>query len=207
MRNFDPDMVAELAKEVIEAFCLLEFQLTSDTYRYCDRDVSVFVSGDRYYPRGFSFNNISLSSSMSVDKVSLTMDDTDSVITGIVLNEDVRNRPVVIKVGVRLTDGSEIVEDLFAGIIASWDIEGDSKVIIEVGNMFLLWNKKTMRKHSASCPWSFKGSDCKYAGSAISICDKSYDTCLEIGNEANFGGARFIPVIAEQELMWGRVRE
>lgn len=203
MRNFDPDMVAELAKEVVEAFCLLEFQFT-ETYRYCDRDVSVFVDGNRFYPLGFSFDNISLSSNMSVDSVAMTIDNTNRVFSGILLNEDVRNKPAIVKVGVRLTDGSEIVEDLFTGIVASWDIEGDSKVKIEVANEFILWNKKTLRKHSASCPWSFKGSDCKYAGAAITMCDKSYDTCLTLGNEANFGGFRFIPVIADQQLYWGK---
>ncbi len=203
MRNFDPDMVAELAKEVVEAFCLLEFQFT-ETYRYCDRDVSVFVDGNRFYPLGFSFDNISLSSNMSVDSVAMTIDNTNRVFSGILLNEDVRNKPAIVKVGVRLTDGSEIVEDLFTGIVASWDIEGDSKVKIEIANEFILWNKKTLRKHSASCPWSFKGSDCKYAGTAITMCDKTYDTCLTLGNEANFGGFRFIPVIADQQLYWGR---
>ena len=203
MRNFDPDMVAELAKEVVEAFCLLEFQFT-ETYRYCDRDVSVFVDGNRFYPLGFSFDNISLSSNMSVDSVAMTIDNTNRVFSGILLNEDVRNKPAIVKVGVRLTDGSEIVEDLFTGIVASWDIEGDSKVKVEIANEFILWNKKTLRKHSASCPWSFKGSDCKYAGTAITMCDKTYDTCLTLGNEANFGGFRFIPVIADQQLYWGR---
>lgn len=203
MRNFDPDMMAEFAKEVVEAFCLLEFQFT-ETYRYCDRDVSVFVSGNRFYPLGFSFDKISLSSNMSVDSVAMTIDNTNRVFSGILLNEDVRNKPAIVKVGVRLTDGSEIVEDLFTGIVASWDIEGDSKVKIEIANEFILWNKKTLRKHSASCPWSFKGSDCKYAGTAITMCDKTYDTCLELGNEANFGGFRFIPVIADQQLYWGR---
>lgn len=206
MRNFDPTMLAELAKEVVEAFCLLEFQFTSATYRYCDRDVSVFVSGDRYYPRGFQFRNVSLSSSMSVDKVSITLDDVDSVFTAIVLSEDVRNKPVIIKVGVRLTDGTEIVEDFFTGILAAWDIEGDCKVNVEVANEFILWNKKTLRKHSSSCPWSFKGTECGYGGTAIEVCDKSYDTCLSIGNEVHFGGFRFIPVIADTELWWGKVK-
>lgn len=203
MRNFDPDMMAEFMKEVVEAFCLLEFQFT-DTYRYCDRDVSVFVDGVRFYPIGFSFDKISLSSNMSVDSVNMTIDDVNGTFKGIILNEDVRNKTAIIKIGVRLTDGSEIVEDLFTGIVASWDIEGESSVKVEIANEFILWSKKSIRKHPASCPWVFKGTECNYGGTAITLCDKSYDTCLSIGNEDNFGGFRFLPVIAEQELYWGR---
>lgn len=394
MRNYDADMTAELIAEVTAMFFLLEFQLTSGTYRYTDRDVSVFYSGNRYYPINFKFNNISISGSMSVDNVSLTIDNIDRVFSGILLGEDCRNKPVVIRFGARrkpadvmteisqyppvhnatyvkstneypgglyaphlatnpassligswesnawvtemginsqqrfhidlgtskivdriyyenshhigaLTDcgannfilqgsnnaaafaeltyatdtnwttiqsglhfdqhieniggGSEgnvadpkyititnstayryyaikiadnwgnanvigirrialqaqepveqaeedLVEDLFTGLLAGWDIEGDSTVNVEVVNEFVLWNKKTLRKHSASCPWSFRGTECGYGGSGLTICDKTYDTCNSLGNGEHFGGFRFLPSIQEKETWWGVVK-
>jgi hypothetical protein len=209
VRNFDADVAAELAKEVLYYFNLIEFQF-ANTYCYTDRDASVFHGGNRYYPRSYKFNNIALSGSMSVDKVSISMDNTDRVFSGILLNEDVRNKPVIISFGVRVKPEGlpeeDLVETLFTGILAGWDIEGDSKVKIEVANEFILWNKKTLRKHAASCPWAFKGEECGYGGSAKSICDKSYDTCVLLGNQTHFGGFRFLPVIAEKEIWWGRTR-
>jgi hypothetical protein len=98
------------------------------------------------------------------------------------------------------------VQPLFRGILAGWDIEGDNKINIEIANEFILWNKKTLRKHSPSCPWAFKGEECGYQGVAKSICDKSYDTCLELSNQSHFGGFRYIPIITETELWWGAVR-
>ena len=428
MRNFDPDILTELAKEILYYYNTIEFQFTS-TYRYTDRDVSVFVGANRYYPRHFTFNNISLSSTMGVDSVSVSMENIDRVFSGIILNEDVRNKTVILSFGVRrkptditgsvslsnmklsladgiafvdfslasvLTDylGSKLtitdsagkkaigyikavgtgetysdelvtsnwdnatfttwtpgigslitraaraipngycyhyegsslagklvkcintvtfsvgdvahwqidmcqypninalsfddngtsyktaqsnfnclrvsasaavdfsltsfsaqyvltpsatgvtivstpggaiqnwesietgfnyndvngytylieqpeideVQPLFRGILAGWDIEGDNKINIEISNEFILWNKKTLRKHSPSCPWAFKGEECGYQGVAKSICDKSYDTCLELSNQSHFGGFRFIPIITEKELWWGSVR-
>lgn len=215
MRNYDAAMTEQLIAEVTQMYFLLEFQFTSATYRYTDRDVSVFYASNRYYPINFKFDNISLSGSMSVDNVTLSIDNVDRVFSGILLNEDCRNQPVIIRFGVRRKPPDvlgveqpeeDIVEDMFTGILAGWDIEGDSKVNIEVVNEFILWNKKTLRKHSASCPWSFKGTECNYKGTGIAICDKTYDTCLSIGNNDQFGGFRFLPSIQEKETWWGSVK-
>jgi hypothetical protein len=145
-----------------------------------------------------------------VDNVSITMSNADNVFSGILLNEDCRNKPVVISFGIRRKPAGqpeeEIVETLFRGLLAGWGPLTEKKAPIKVANEFILWNKKTLRKHAASCPWAFRGEECGYAGSVKSVCDKSYDTCLLLGNEARFGGFRFLPVIAEQELWWGRTR-
>ena len=38
-----------------------------------------------------------------------------------------------------------------------------------------------------SCPWVFKGAECKYAGGA-STCARTLDACTALANTANFGG-------------------
>ncbi len=209
MRNFDAGYAAEIAKEVLYFYCLLEFQF-EETYRYTDRDVSVYWEGNRYYPLPFTFDRVSLSGSMAVDTVTVNVSNANNVFSGILLNEDVRNKPVIISFGVRRKPAGqpeeEIVEPIFRGFVAGWPTMREKKVTIKIANEFILWNKKTLRRHAPSCPWAFKGQECGYGGSAKSVCDKSYDTCLSLGNAARFGGFRFLPVIAEQELWWGRTR-
>jgi len=49
------------------------------------------------------------------------------------------------------------------------------------------------REYSEKCSIrKFKGLQCKYAGAATS-CDRSYATCTSYGNQANFGGFRWLP--------------
>jgi hypothetical protein len=115
---------------------------------------------------------------------------------------------VIISFGVRDTSGGTeqlIVEQMFYGIVGEWKILGDTKVEITIVNEFIYWNKKSLRNHSPSCQWAFKGVECKYAGGA-DWCDKSFDRCSNINNDENYGGFRWLPSIADKEIWWGRVR-
>ena len=97
------------------------------------------------------------------------------------------------------------IQELMRGIIGGWDIYGDSKVKLNVTNEMILWNKKSLRPQSSSCPWTFKGVECAYAG-AETWCDQSYARCVDLLNAAQFGGERFLPAITEREIWWGRQR-
>lgn len=229
MRNLDADMLIELQSEVLSTYFLLEFRFAS-TYYYTDNDVPIYYNGNRYIPLGFYFQNIGYSSSMAVDTVTLEINNQTSAFSAIVLGEDVRNYPAVLYFGVRLRDtvgtmqwetGVEwdsstqwetpvgayrfITEEIFRGIVGGWTIKGDSVVSIEIANELILWNKKTLRNHSSSCQWGFKGTECAYAGTQT-WCDQSYDRCVELGNSDNFGGFRFLPALEEKEIWWGRTQ-
>lgn len=231
MRNFDPELQAEIAKEALNFFFLIKFEF-SMTYYYTDSDVPVYYDGHRYEPRGFSFNEVSLSGDTGVDKVSVDINNEDLLFSAILLGEDVRNKNCTIYFGVNLLGDSfsiewdtgiewmadveweeklgvviPVVDLLFYGILGSWIIKGDKNVTIEIDNEFVLWNKKTLRNHSPLCPWAFKDTYCGYTGTAIVACDKSYDTCNSIGNSINFGGFRFLPSIQDKEIWWGRKPE
>jgi hypothetical protein len=94
---------------------------------------------------------------------------------------------------------------LFRGIVGGWDLSGDSTARITLTNEMVLWNKEPLRIQSTSCPWSYKGTECGYTG-PMGPCDKSYEACQLRGNEANFGGDRFLAAAMLKQVWWGRTR-
>lgn len=205
MRNIDVDIAAELAKESFRYFFLLELQLTA-TYRFNDIDIPIYHGGELFACRSFSFDQLAGSANLSVESLDIEIDDTDQVISALVLGEDVRNKIAILYFGVMTDTPVQIhIQEFMRGIIGGWDIYGDSNVKINVTNEMILWNKKSLRPQSSSCPWTFKGTECAYAG-AETWCDQSYARCVDLVNTAQFGGERFLPAITEREVWWGRQR-
>jgi len=228
MRNCDPDFSAELEKEMLSSFHLIEFTLRNDTYRFTDGDVPVYYAGVRYDPRDFEFDNLAISSSLSVDRTTLTIDNADLVLSAMLLGEDCRNRPVTLYQGLRLSaEGMQmlfeagvafeagvdfeqvrgttgyVAEIIFRGVVEGWRI-GEKTALIDVCNEMIIWSKKTLRKQGSSCPWTFKGEEeCRYAGSET-WCDQTYERCAALLNTDNFGAERFLPAVIEKKLYWGK---
>lgn len=230
MRNIDADMVTEIAKEVTSTFFLLEYQLDS-TYYYTDRDVPIFYGGHKYEPLAFDFGSLVYASNMSVDRVTINIDNVELWLSAFLLGEDVRNKTAVLSFGcmgenviewdegVAWSDVADTAEwyqnyyyiigviELFRGFIGDWELSEIRARLTQV-NEFILWKKKTLRICQASCPWIFvndgSGEYCRYNG-AESWCDQSYNRCLALGNNANFGGFRFLPAISERQIWWGRL--
>jgi len=205
MRNIDASIAAEIAKESFRFFYLLELQLTA-TYRFNDIDIPIYHGGELFAPRSFSFESLTGSANLSVESLDIDIDDTDQVIGALVLGEDVRNKIAILYFGV-ITDTPNAmhIQEFMRGIVGGWEIYGDSKVRLNITNEMILWNKKCLRPQSSSCPWTFKGTECAYAGGQT-WCDQSYARCLDLLNTDNFGGERFLPAITEREIWWGRQR-
>lgn len=94
------------------------------------------------------------------------------------------------------------IQPLFRGLVNNWDL-AESRLRIGLVNELALWNKRTLRPASASCPWAFGGTECKYTGTG-GPCNQSYTSCVSLGNHLNFGGFRFLPSIVETSVWWGR---
>ena len=58
------------------------------------------------------------------------------------------------------------------------------------------------RVHSPTCPWVFKGTECGYSG-AETWCDFTKSRCVELSNQANFGGFEYIGSLMNQVPYWG----
>jgi hypothetical protein len=227
LKLFDATISAELQKEILQYFFLLELQLTT-TYRFTDGDVPIYEGGYLFSPRAFSFDNFAGSSSLAVEKIEITIDDTDQAISALLLGEDVRNKIAKLYLGVIArthvigtewdieTEWAEgnvwagdyehsnvVAQEMFQGFIGGWELYDDAGARLSLTNELVLWNKKTLRTQSTSCPWAFKGTECAYAGSEI-WCDQSYDRCTALVNSANFGGFRFLSSLMEKEIWWGK---
>lgn len=204
MRNFDASIAAELAKEILTVFYMLELQFDSGTYRYNDTDIDVYDSlGNKFNPVSFRFENISGSASLAVESIDIDIDDTNLGIGAILLNEDVRNKPAILYLGVVTSANVIVTEEFWRGIVGGWELMDDNIARISITNEMILWNKKCLRSHSATCSWTFKGTECGYSG-ALTWCDQSYDRCTALSNTTKFGGFRFLPSIMEKNIWWGK---
>ena len=214
MRNFDEDFAAEIVKETLSSFILVEFQLASGTYRYTDADHKVYWGSNMFLPKGMEFDTLSSSSSLSVDRTAFTMDNAALDMSALLLGEDVRNRPVILYAGMRLSEAGAgrlpgavtgyVAEEIFRGLLEQWEIK-EKTVKVSITNELILWSKKTIRKQSSSCPWTFKGTECAYAGSEAA-CNRTYERCVALSNNLNFGGDRFLPSIVQKQIWWGRTQ-
>lgn len=228
MRNFDATLYAELQKEILTMFFMLEFQLQETTWRFVDADVDIYYEGNRFYSRPFRFENLAGSSAMSVDNLDIEIDDTDQAVSQILCSQDVRNRTAIMYFGVvanQEVTGAQwdtniswdqgvkwqdtyyakriIIEEFMRFIIGGWELRDDNTARIMLTNELILWNKPCLRNQSASCLWPFKSTECGYTGSAT-WCDHSYERCKALGNQINYPGNRFLPALIKQELWWGR---
>lgn len=209
MRSINADVLTKLAAEEITPFILLYLDLDTDRY-YTNCDVPLVYDSHRYEPRSFEFDNISYSTNEIVDQVTLKIDNvlgdlTDDLIDGTVQGQTASLSLILLDSDKVTVIGSTITP-LFSGEIDSWSMEADNKVSVTITNQLATWNRRTLSNHSSSCRWKrFKGAACGYSGGETA-CDRSYARCLELGNEANFGGFRWLPSIEGKEIWWGRVK-
>ncbi len=204
MRNYDPDYAAELVKEVLGDFWCVEFQFATPA-SITTLDVPVQANGRTYEPQDFNFDSIALAAAFSVDKVTIELDNAGLKWSSLFLNDDVRNKTVVVSHGVRLAGPprSVVVQPIFTGFVDGWEIAGDRAARITIVNELVLWSRETMRLSGSSCPWAFKGEECGYAGGG-DWCDQSYERCVALGNTISFEGNRFINSLLEKKIWWGR---
>lgn len=207
MRIINSDISAEFQKEILSLFMMVQFVFSTP---YCcnETEETIYFEGVPYLPRKFTFDNIITSAGMSASQLDIVIDNTDQVISAILLGEDVRNKTVKLYIGavtapaVGVTE--IVVQQLMQGIIGGWALSEDNKAKITIQNEFILWAKKALRVQSSSCPWVFKGLECGYAG-AETWCDQTYNRCASIRNDRNFGGFRFLPGITGRSISWGKL--
>lgn len=205
MRNISPNIEAELSKENLVMFFMLELQFET-TLRITDADVSVYDNlGNLFTPIVFKFENITGSSGMSVESIDIDIDDTNQLMSAVVLSEDVRNKVAILYLGAYIDQKRIETQEFVRGIVGGWEISEDNKIRITITNEIVLWKKKPLRIQMSSCPWVFKGTECGYSGGSV-FCDQSYDDCAVKSNTDHFGGDRFLPALMEKEIWWGRTR-
>ena len=207
MRVIDESVLAAFESGEIRSFALISVDIGENELRFTDCDIPLAYDGDLYVPRDFSIKNISYSLSKFVDQMTLEIDNLDEELTSTFVAGTPQGSTVIVSVIVLDSDLSIIssaATTLFEGEIGPWGLD-EEKISITVTNQFSRWNQKTLTRHSASCRWkAFKGTECTYSG-AETWCDRTYSRCVALGNQANFGGFRWLPSIVDKDIWWGSV--
>ncbi len=237
MRDLSSFIEAAMAAEEGKMFWFLELQFDT-TIRYTNCDIDLYnanfnnlatESGDflisesgayliteqdysrnKFETMPFEIETINFSSKSAVDEVRINIGNVDLQMSAIFLNEDVMNKWGILWVGFLGADNTMIDStiEIFRGFVSTWNLT-EPKAEITLVNEFILWNKKTLRKHQASCRWAFNhpttqnGPECAYSGGET-WCDRSYARCTALNNTDNFGGERWLPDLMEKEIYWGR---
>jgi len=203
MRDLSELVEAAMASEEGKMFWFLEFQFNT-TVRYTDAEIDFYAGGDKFETMPFEIQTINFGAKTSVDKVIVDIANVDLQMSAIFLNEDVINKWGILQIGFLDSNNTMIDQpiEIFRGLVSTWKLT-EPKAEIVLMNEFVFWNKRTLRKHQASCRWAFKGTECTYAG-AETWCDRSYARCGALSNTDNFGGERWLPDLMEREIYWGK---
>lgn len=176
-------------------------------FNYNDTAYTAEIGNVRFSPRGMKFEPIRYSTGRVVDSMKVQIDNLDDALTVYFVGGTPQGGTVTLQ-AVLLDSAYEMVAaplTLFEGTLDGWDLD-EEKVSLTVASELVRWNQKTLAKHSPSCRWKeFKGTECAYAG-AETWCDRTYTRCAALGNQANFGGFRWLPSIQEKEIWWGKNR-
>ena len=206
-RSIASEIIDKLESGEITTSNLLEFTVGDNTYRYTDCEVPITYSGigdgEVFLSRGFEFDTINYSSGEIVDNCSVRVDNLDSVLTSIFMDNVVTEEIATIYTIV-LNDDNSIVgaQQIFNGMINDFNLD-EVELNMVITSIFAKWDQSSNTSHSSFCRWKeFKGLECTYSGSE-NTCDRSYSRCIELGNTANYGGFRWIPEIEDKEIWWG----
>jgi hypothetical protein len=101
MINFDATYAAELLKEAIADFILVSFDFSTPVY-VTDSDVPVLYDSNLYLSRDITYDSLTISAALSVDKTTLEIDNADRQWSGYLLAADQRGKNVVISRGLRI---------------------------------------------------------------------------------------------------------
>lgn len=202
MKNFPVGLISALLSAEARVYMFLDMNLVSTTERYTDMDIPFLFNGNVYTPNDLSIGHVSAGMGMTVQSMDIKIQNVNQYQSSFFLNNEQRGRICVLRLMVLDSNRSQVaVLPVFRGLIDDWKM-GDLHITIILKNELILWKKKTLRKSSALCPWSFKGTECGYSGTDTT-CDRTYNRCVALSNEANFGGFRWIPSVMEKEIQWG----
>lgn len=207
MRNIAAGVLSKLEENQITAFVLFYLNLSSAHY-YTSCDVPLVHDGHRYEPRALEIDAVSYGNNEIVDMVTVRIDNVLNDLTLEFINGEQQGQAAGLSLIVLDDDLSVIgtVPVFSSGEIDSWSMEADDRISITISSQLAGWNRKTLSRHSSSCRWKVLGGTmCGYAGTETQ-CDRSYTRCLELGNQANFGGFRFLPSIEGKEIWWGKTK-
>lgn len=105
MRNLDLNLTEQLSKEKLTDFYLLELLFTTPQY-FTTLDRPIYYNGNTYVPIAFEAGDIKMAAALSVDKITVEVDNVGLRMSSILLAADQRGKVCNLYYGVliRSTD-------------------------------------------------------------------------------------------------------
>lgn len=195
MRQTETNVVAEKNKAELQYYNLYEIKIAdNDILRLISNDYPITFSGHTYNPFPINHSQISENSNNEIETLQITISNVSRLVQQFCNGVEMRGKEIkVITVFKDKLDVSTAkIEDKY--YIDSYEIN-EKSAIFTVSTKFDVLGvqlpKRVFTKNN--CKWTFKDSSCKFSSSRAATCDKTYDTCVALGNVANFGGFPAIP--------------
>lgn len=185
----------DINKPIIEYIVLFEIQISdtrTDYYAASDKDF--IFEGKTYKAYSISYAFISENSKNEIDSIQISVSNVTREAQALVMNNEIRGKRVKITnviLNSDATDANKTIGDTY--YIDSFEVN-EQVVTFNLTTKFdVLGVQLPGRTYTReTCRWTFKGIDCKYAGSATE-CNKRFARCSELNNTVNFGGFPGIP--------------
>ena len=187
--------------ESLQAGMFVDIAFSSATLGYTNFDVDLYHGSHRYLAGDLKIEGMSFGSDLSVDQVTVHMQNVDLGMSAIMLNNDEIGAIVTISMGA--VHSSRRIYDLEPMIVAEitgW-MANEKVAKLTCSGLMARWAKKTMRVSQSSCPWPIGNTECGYAGSET--CSQTWSRCKALGNQLNFGGFVYVPELMEKKIYWG----
>jgi len=195
MRQFDADFTAKKNAQTnkpVFLYKLCAYDGTNDLF-LAEYDANVTFDGQEYTKFPITHEFVSENSSGSLEQVRLTVANVNRVMQAYVEAYDFRGKQVDI-----IQVFADKLDDADAKMIDTFYIDGytcDEKSIafslsskIDVIDLQLP-ARRYLRTH---CSWKFGGTECGYSGAETS-CNRTFQRCKQLANQARFGGFPSIP--------------
>lgn len=195
----------------IQPFHLYEFYF-SQTLRLTDADRYVWYQSNTYAPFPIHFDSPAKDKEPQGSVLRLGAANVDRSIAAMVLGESPQGKRVVMRRALWTSPGSytapiTMYDGKIDGVSIAEEVDTAS-VAFEIRNDFALWEKSLPRgMYSPTCNWIFKSTTpgCQYTGVA-SLCNRTWERCVELGNTDRFRGFRHLSTIEDKEIWWGRTQ-
>jgi hypothetical protein len=204
MKTLPPALLSAFKSQEYILALLIELDISGDKFYFTTWSTSIYYGSTLYIPRGMELSGIPTSAGEVVTRATISFDDVDRALKATVNEHGTKKDDSVIIKAASLTnlgkvDGTPFV--LFSGYVDNWDGDPRSLNLEGVSKVSQQWNRATTAKFSPSCRWKeFKGVECQFVGTEEE-CDRSYDKCISLGNEINFGGQRFVPSLVNRRIL------
>jgi hypothetical protein len=182
-------LAAKLVATTSKPVDLYELYLDTGTLYFAEVDIT--WGGYRYLPYVEGRSEIQRVEGPEFDRVSVTFSNVDLQLVALLLATRVEQRKLIIRKVDRDVAGDSIV--LFNGRMDRASRIDEPRAVVDAYELIgSIENEVPGRTFETSCQFPFKGFECGYAG-VETDCNRSIRRCVQLGNQAKFGGFRFLP--------------